>query len=93
MPVDGDPEDIENTCISTNIITNYLRSYGADNVVMILDACRSGGRKSGEGIGRQTGLEARQTGVISLFSCSPNSLPPEPHGPDGRECTSDSFSP
>jgi uncharacterized caspase-like protein len=72
MPVDGDPEDIENTCISTNLITNYLRSCGADNVVMILDACRSGGRKSGEGIGRQTGLEARQTGVISLFSCSPN---------------------
>ena len=72
MPLDGDPEDIENTGISTNTITNYLRSCGADNVVMILDACRSGGKKSGEGIGRQTEAEARQTGVISLFSCSPD---------------------
>jgi len=72
MPLDGDPEDIENTGISTNIITNYLRSCGADNAVMILDACRSGGKKSGEGIGRQTESEARQTGVISLFSCSPD---------------------
>jgi uncharacterized caspase-like protein len=72
MPLDGDPEDIENTGISTNTITNYLRSCGADNAVMILDACRSGGRKSGEGIGRQTETEARQTGVISLFSCSPD---------------------
>jgi len=72
MPLDGDPEDIENTGISTNTITNYLRNCGADNAVMILDACRSGGKKSGEGIGRQTEAEARQTGVISLFSCSPN---------------------
>jgi len=72
MPLDGDPEDIENTGISTNTITNYLRSCGADNAVMILDACRSGGKKSGEGIGRQTEADARQTGVISLFSCSPD---------------------
>ena len=50
MPLDGDPEDIENTGISTNTITNYLRSCGADNAVMILDACRSGGKKSGEGM-------------------------------------------
>ena len=72
MPLDGDPEDIENTGISTNTITNYLRSCGADNAVMILDACRSGGKKAGEGIGKQTESEARQTGVISLFSCSPD---------------------
>jgi uncharacterized caspase-like protein len=72
MPLDGDPEDIENTGISTNTITNYLRSCGADNAVMILDACRSGGKKSGEGIGKRTETESRQTGVISLFSCSPD---------------------
>ncbi|GAB4386424.1 MAG: hypothetical protein Kow00121_52990 [Elainellaceae cyanobacterium] len=72
MPLDGDPEDVENTGIPTNVITNYLRSCGADNVVLILDACRSGGKKSGEGIGRQTEEEARQTGVISIFSCSPD---------------------
>ncbi|MBD1847601.1 GUN4 domain-containing protein [Cyanobacteria bacterium FACHB-63] len=72
MPLDGDPEDVENTGISTNTITNYLRSCGADNTVMILDACRSGGKKAGEGIGRQTEAEACQTGVISLFSCSPD---------------------
>ncbi|NJP08661.1 MAG: hypothetical protein HC866_03610 [Leptolyngbyaceae cyanobacterium RU_5_1] len=72
MPLDGDPEDIENTGISTHTIANYLRRCGADNAVMILDACRNGGQKSGEGIGRQTEAEARQTGVISLFSCSPD---------------------
>jgi uncharacterized caspase-like protein len=72
MPLDGDPEDVEHTGIPTHLITNYLRSCGADNVVLILDACRNGGKKSGEGIGRQTEAEARQTGVISIFSCSPD---------------------
>ena len=71
MPQDGDPEDIENSGIPTNIISNYLRGCGADNTVMILDACRNSGQKSGEGVGRQTGDRARQTGIISLFSCSP----------------------
>lgn len=71
MPVDGDPENIERTGISTHYITERLRRCGADNVVMILDACRNQGRKAGEGIGQPTEAEARQTGVISIFSCSP----------------------
>ncbi|BAZ67886.1 hypothetical protein NIES4106_26430 [Fischerella sp. NIES-4106] len=71
MPCDGDPEDIENTAISINFVTERLRRCGADNVVMILDACRSLGTRAGEGIGRQTAEQARQQGVISIFSCSP----------------------
>jgi uncharacterized caspase-like protein len=72
MPLDGDPGDIENTAISINHITERLCSCGADNVVLILDACRSLDTRAGEGIGRQTAEEARSTGVISIFSCSPN---------------------
>ncbi|WP_414543856.1 SUMF1/EgtB/PvdO family nonheme iron enzyme [Nostoc sp. CCY0012] len=71
MPCDGDPEDIENTGIAINYVTERLRRCGADNVVLILDACRSEGQKSGEGIGRQAAEEARQQGVISIFSCRP----------------------
>jgi formylglycine-generating enzyme required for sulfatase activity/uncharacterized caspase-like protein len=69
MPCDGDPEDIENTAIAINFVTERLRRCGADNVVLILDACRNEGKKTGEGIGRQTAEEARQQGVISIFSC------------------------
>lgn len=72
MPLDGDPEDPENSAIPTQVITDYLRECGADNVVMILDACRNQRKKSGEGIGRETEAVARQTGVISIFSCSPH---------------------
>ena len=72
MPCDGDAEDIENTAIPINFVTERLRRCGADNVVLILDACRNQSQKSGEGIGRQTAEEARQQGVISIFSCSPH---------------------
>ncbi|MEH2038883.1 SUMF1/EgtB/PvdO family nonheme iron enzyme [Nostoc sp.] len=71
MPCDGDPEDIENTAIAINFVSERLRRCGADNVVLILDACRNEGKKTGEGIGRQTAQEARQQGVISIFSCIP----------------------
>ncbi|MBD2452063.1 caspase family protein [Nostoc sp. FACHB-152] len=71
MPSDGDPEDIANTAIPINFVTERLRRCGADNVVLILDGCRSLGTRAGEGIGRQTAEEARQQGVISIFSCSP----------------------
>ncbi len=40
---------------------------GADNVILLIDACRSlEGRRDGLGIGQE-----KQQGVITLFSCSP----------------------
>jgi uncharacterized caspase-like protein len=72
MPLDGDPRDIENTAISINYIAERLRRCGADNVLIMLDACRNSGAKTGTGIGEQTAEKARQTGVISVFSCSPS---------------------
>lgn len=74
MPCDGDPGDIENTAIPINFVTERLRRCGADNVILILDACRDQGSKSGEGIGNQATEVARQKGVITFFSCSPNEL-------------------
>ncbi|MBD2676783.1 MULTISPECIES: SUMF1/EgtB/PvdO family nonheme iron enzyme [Nostoc] len=71
MPLDGNPADIEETAIPINFVTERLRCCGADNVVLILDACRNEGKKTGEGIGEQTAEQARQKGVISIFSCSP----------------------
>jgi uncharacterized caspase-like protein len=74
MPCDGDPGDVENTAIPINFVTERLRRCGADNIILILDACRSQGSKSGEGIGNQSAEMARQKGVITFFSCSPNQL-------------------
>lgn len=72
MPLDGDPQDVAESGIAVNEVTERLRRSGADNVVLILDACRNLATRSGAGIGAQTAQQSKQTGVISIFSCSPN---------------------
>jgi formylglycine-generating enzyme required for sulfatase activity len=67
MPLDVDPGNIEGTAIPINYVTERLRRCGADNVIMLLDACRTEGDRDGEGIGIET-----QQGVVTLFACSPS---------------------
>jgi len=67
MPSDVNPRNIEKTAIPINYITERLRRCGADNVILLLDACRSDGDRNGEGIGTET-----QQGIVTLFSCSPS---------------------
>ncbi len=69
MPIDGDPGDIDGTAIPIAYVTERLRRSGADNVVLLLDACRNEGRRSGVGVGEEV-----QPGVITLFSCSPREV-------------------
>lgn len=67
MPIDADPGNIDGTAIAINDITGRLRRCGADNVILVLDACRNEGDRDGQGIGLKT-----QQGIVTLFSCSPN---------------------
>jgi hypothetical protein len=70
MPIDGDPSNVERTAISIRDISDRLRRSGADNIILLVDACRGeDDRDGGEGIGRE-----KQQGVVTLFSCSPNEL-------------------
>jgi len=64
--VDPHPEEIENSGIPLAFVTERLRRCGADNVVLILDACRDEDSSRGQGIG-----EEKQQGVITIASCSP----------------------
>ncbi|MEO0704412.1 MAG: SUMF1/EgtB/PvdO family nonheme iron enzyme [Cyanobacteria bacterium J06649_5] len=67
MPLDGDRSDLSQSAIAIHYISERLRRSGADNIILIIDACRSGeGRRSGLGIGQE-----KQQGVITLFACSP----------------------
>ena len=67
MLSDSDPGDVENSALSVSWITERLRRWGADNVVMFLDACRNTGARDGIGIGTE-----KQPGVITFYACSPN---------------------
>ncbi|MBD0346766.1 MAG: GUN4 domain-containing protein, partial [Coleofasciculus sp. Co-bin14] len=66
IPCDGNPRDVEYTAISISYVTERLLRCGADNVVLLLDACRNEGEKAGLGIGLE-----KQQGVITICSCSP----------------------
>ncbi len=65
MPIDADPGNLEETALRISDITAYLRNCGADNVVLMLDACRSQGRRAGLGIGEET-----QPGIVTVYACS-----------------------
>jgi formylglycine-generating enzyme required for sulfatase activity len=67
MLADSDPGDIEHTAISVEYITERLRRSHADNVVLLLDACREEGSRSGLGQGRNN-----YQGVITFYSCAAN---------------------
>ncbi|NEQ70369.1 MAG: hypothetical protein F6K21_33730 [Symploca sp. SIO2D2] len=67
MPCDVNPRAVEATAISINYIIERLRRCGADNVVLLLDACRNEGSKSGLGIEMET-----HQGVVTIFSCAPS---------------------
>ena len=74
IPIDG-YSNAEKSGISVNYIIQQLQNSGADNIVLILDACREGdGARGGKGVGKQTEKEAREKGIITIFSCSPNEL-------------------
>ena len=65
--LDSDPGDLKPTALPISYVTQRLRRSGADNVVLLLDACRNQGDRAGLGIG-----EEQQQGVVTIYSCSPN---------------------
>ncbi|MEL6491421.1 MAG: GUN4 domain-containing protein [Cyanobacteria bacterium J06621_3] len=67
MLSDTDPGDVEHTGLALNFVIERLRRSGADNVILLLDACRNEGARDGSGVGIE-----QQQGVVSIFSCSPN---------------------
>jgi formylglycine-generating enzyme required for sulfatase activity len=66
MPIDVDPGNLNETALKISDITASLRNSGADNTVLLLDACRSQGRRSAMGFGSEA-----QPGMVRIYSCSP----------------------
>jgi formylglycine-generating enzyme required for sulfatase activity/uncharacterized caspase-like protein len=67
MFADSAPAAVDRTAISVDYITQRLRRSGADNVVLLLDACRDEDSRGGLGIG-----EEEHQGVITFYSCTAN---------------------
>lgn len=71
LPSDGDPDNLIDTAIPIDRVMRSLNQCGAGNLVLILDACRNQVPEHSKDIGYQTVELARQSGIITLFSCSP----------------------
>ena len=65
MPIDADPGNVEETALKIDDIAASLRCCGADNTVLLLDACRSEGKRGPVGIGTD-----EQPGVVIIYACS-----------------------
>lgn len=74
LPLDGNPNDLEDTAVSVYFVTECLRQCEAKNVVLVLDMCRNEGRMDSRDIsvnvGEQTIELTKQQGMITMFSCS-----------------------
>ncbi|MGK7895237.1 MAG: SUMF1/EgtB/PvdO family nonheme iron enzyme [Xenococcus sp. (in: cyanobacteria)] len=66
VPSGGNPRLIKETTIALSTVTQRLRRSGADNVVLLLDACRNENE-----LGNRSALWQKQKGVITIASCSP----------------------
>ncbi len=67
MPIDANSRNVEVSGIEVNYIRERLTLCGADNVILVIDACRIKGARDGMGIGGES-----QPGVVTFYSCSPN---------------------
>jgi formylglycine-generating enzyme required for sulfatase activity/uncharacterized caspase-like protein len=67
MPIDADPGNVEETAIPVSYVTERLRRCGAENVILLLDACRNEGARDGHGVGAEI-----HSGVVTISSCSPS---------------------
>jgi formylglycine-generating enzyme required for sulfatase activity/uncharacterized caspase-like protein len=67
MPIDADPGNVDETAISVGYMTERLRRCGAENVILLLDACRNDSSRDGQGVGADL-----QAGVVTISSCRPN---------------------
>jgi formylglycine-generating enzyme required for sulfatase activity/uncharacterized caspase-like protein len=67
MPSDTDPGNVEETAIPVSLVSERLRRCGAENVILLLDACRNEGARDGEGVGAEV-----QPGLVAISSCSPS---------------------
>ncbi len=65
MPIDANPRDPD-IAIPVTFVRERLSRSGADNIILMLDACRSEGGRDNGGVGSEV-----QQGVITISACSP----------------------
>lgn len=79
MPIDGNPQDLEHTCISLRQIYHQLHDIGG-NVLVFLDVNRLPNLSSGGGIGSVTAKLAQDFQIPTFLSCQSHEFSHEAAG-------------
>jgi Caspase domain len=79
VPIDGNPDDLANTCISLRQIYQQLHETGA-SVLVFLDANRSSNMSAGSGIGNVTAKLAQEYQIPTFLSCQSHEFSHEAAG-------------
>lgn len=72
MPIDGNPDLLNETAISIQSLFTTLKAFPTDNHIVLLDMNRSQGIRTGETIGSQTMELAKKLGIPTILSCQPS---------------------
>ena len=71
MPIDGDPDRVEETGIALTDLVDALAKLPTDKAILVLDINRSQGALAGQTIGTQVIDIAERRHVATLLSCQP----------------------
>lgn len=72
MPIDGDPDRVEETGIAIAQIFSSLQAAATRNILLLLDINRSQSATANARVGEQTAAIAAQTGIATILSCQPD---------------------
>jgi hypothetical protein len=74
LPIDGRMDDIATTGIPIELLFSTFETAPTNNILLVLDVNRSQGMMTGEGVGDQTALLAREHGIPTILSCLPDQV-------------------
>ena len=72
IPTDGNPDAIEQTGIPIEWLFSTFAAAPTQNILLLLDVNRSQSVLTGEGVGDQTALLAKEHGIATILSSQPD---------------------
>lgn len=70
VPIDGNTEQLEDTCVPVSKVHQYLAQCPAERKVVIFDACHAAGKKGNEGKAFDLSRTPPGKGMVELLSCT-----------------------
>lgn len=74
IPIDGSPENLEETAIPISLLFKYLNNAPTDNILLLLDINRTQGVQVGDQIGGETIALSEKFRIPTILSCRPDEV-------------------